>query len=195
MRRAEYAFYPCNRGGSTCYEAQPAPRPSLSTDTREPRPPQAVAARRSLRARRTARGRPWRQTASAPGPAPHESFWRRNARSVFQWPRRSPGRAFSSCQTARRADRGDTASAPAVRRHDEQPDRLQHLLFLRRARLLRASLQFSRRRPLAGRLRSRSGRIVGRGVRARLGAIDQSGSARVLDRRRFVRRPGSACSS
>src|SRR5277367_3920129 len=41
----EYAFYPCNRGGSTCYEAQPAPRPSLSTDTQEPRPPQAVATR------------------------------------------------------------------------------------------------------------------------------------------------------
>src|SRR5271155_2697634 len=46
MRAArEYAFYPCNRGGSTCYEARPAPRPSLSTDTHEPRPPQAIATR------------------------------------------------------------------------------------------------------------------------------------------------------
>ena len=119
--------------------------------------------------------------------AGRRSFWRFHARSLFQRSRRSAGRPFSSRQAARRADRGRSASAPAVRRHDEQPDRLQHLLQLRRARLFGAALQLSRRRTLAGRLRSRPGRIVGRGLRARLGAVDQPGGARLLDRRRLLR--------
>ena len=164
---------------------RPDPRPAISTDTSEP----SAAPSRRKPALRT-RGR----LAQASAPGRRRTFWRRNARSFFQWPRRPPGRPISSRQAARRADRGRTASAPAVRRHDEQPDRLQHLLLLRRARLLGAALQFSRRRPLAGRLRSRPGRIVGRGL------------ARSIGRSRSARRrapagspasrsgPGSACS-
>ena len=73
-----------------------------------------------------------------------------------------------------RADRDHPASAPAVRRDDEPPDRLPALLRVRAPRLLGAALQLPRRRPQPGRVRPRHGRTVGCRLRARLGADDQS---------------------
>ena len=169
------AVFPCNCGRLACYEAasEASPRRLQSRHTRADPAPQAASAR-SVWA-----GQPARR-----GPS---SFGVFHARSLFQRSRRPAGRPLSSRQAARRADRGRAASAPAVRRHDEQPDRLQHLLQFRRARVFGAAVQLPRRRPLAGRVRPRSGRIVGRGLRARLGAVDQPRGARLLDRRRFLR--------
>ena len=56
------------------------------------------------------------------------------------------------------------------------------------AGFLGSALQFPGRRPEPGRFRSRPGRIVGRRRRARLGAGDEPRRARLLDRRRLVRR-------
>ena len=111
-----------------------------------------------------------------------------NARSHFHRPRRPPRRPLSSGQAEERADRHGAAPAPAIRRHHEPPDRLPVLLRLRASRVLGAALQFPRRRPQPGFVRSRHRRTVRCRLRARLGADHQSGSARLLGRGLFVRR-------
>ena len=77
---------------------------------------------------------------------------------------------------------------PAVRGHDESPDRLSTLLRLRPPSFRCRTLQFPWCRTQSGRLRPWPGRIVRRRRGARLGAVDQSGSAQLLDRRLLVRR-------
>ena len=87
-----------------------------------------------------------------------------------------------------RPDRHRAASAPAIRGHDEPSDHLPALLRLRAPELFRAALQFPRGRAQPGLVRPRPGRIVGRRLGARLGAVDQPGGPQLLDRRLLLRR-------
>ncbi len=119
-------------GGQTAFFLAIAGRPRAKRPDPKPvRRSKPTHARRSPQARRRTSQdrapRPTRRrltnTRDAGGAARY--FWRRNARSILQRPRRAPGRPVPSRQTTRRADRRGAAPAPAVRRHDEQPDRLQ----------------------------------------------------------------------
>ena len=80
------------------------------------------------------------------------------------------------------------ASAPAARRDDEQPDRLQLVPHVRPAGLLGAAVQFPWRRPFAGRVRPRAGRAARHGGGAGLDAGPQPEQHGLLGRRLLVRR-------
>src|SRR5262249_14099088 len=110
-----------------------------------------------------------------------------HARDYLYRPGWTGRRPVSPGATKECTDRHHPAPAPAVRGHDEPPDHLSALLCLRASELLGAALQLSRRGAQPGLVRSWAWRIIGLGGRPRLGAVDQSGGAQLLDRRILLR--------
>ena len=188
------AFYPCNRGARRA--KRPLPRPSRAIDTyARARPPQV---RRPPRLR--AKAVSGEAIRSGLGGEPRGGAARR--RAVF-------GGAMPEVFFNGPAGRLEGRFHPAKQRgapiavvlhpHPQFGGTMNNQIVyntyysLRRARLLGAALQFPRRRPLAGRVRPRPGRVVGRGL------------ARSTGRSRSARRrapagspasrsaPGSAC--